>query len=392
MSPRVRVALVVAALAACAAVVVAGAAVLSAKELDAPASTCRAGETARGRAAARARARAAGRRRGALAAGRRTPLPRRAARRGQGDLPPRRARSRRSSAPRSPPGRARSTESSSSARSIRAARSSSSTSGWRASGPASARRSTRGGRRATSSRTRPTPCAPAICSIRTSRRGCRSSSRRPRSDRRSTAKPARRQLELLREAAGKSSDSRKGLVDRLYYGVALQRLGTAGVGAPRLFGGGRRVPERRRGARGGRGRPLLEGEPGRGLLAGSARSAADFPRRATVRFHLGLLLLWQGDVAGGQKAAPSSRASPQPGSSACASKLAATWTSSREPGPADRKIGRTAHGAPAAARGTLPQPANEGLRSGVLATTLAAGNWPQGTCCRSGAPDRRGSR
>ena len=58
----------------------------------------------------------------------------------------------------------------------------------------------------------------------------------------------------------------------------------------------------REGARGRRGagrrgrRPLRQGAPGGGVLPARPAHARRFPKAATVRFHLGLLLLWSGEV------------------------------------------------------------------------------------------------
>ena len=84
--------------------------------------------------------------------------------------------------------------------------------------------------------------------------------------------------------------------DRLFYGVALQRLGRQ-RSAERVYAAAARAgAERPRGAgRGGR-RALRQGAARRRRSRGSGRSRATFPKAATVRFHLGLLLLWSGQV------------------------------------------------------------------------------------------------
>ena len=168
-------------------------------------------------------------------------------------------------------------------------RSSSSTSASRSSGRGSPAPRTRGGRRQPRSRTRPTRSPRATSSIRTTRAACRSScttaplpggldrSRRPRS----SSCCARRR----RRAAG----------GKLLYGVALQRLGRQRSAARVFDAAAREASGERRGA-GRRGRrPLRQGAAGGGVLAARPAHAA-VPGPATVRFHLGLLLLWSGEV------------------------------------------------------------------------------------------------
>ena len=107
--------------------------------------------------------------------------------------------------------------------------------------------------------------------------------------------PAPRQLELLEQASRRSFDSRIGLVYRLYYGRALQRLGRP-ISARRVYTAAARAyptdPE-----------ALVADAVGRYSKESPVEAfsrlgplSRRFPRSATVRFHLGLLLLWQGDV------------------------------------------------------------------------------------------------
>lgn len=90
--------------------------------------------------------------------------------------------------------------------------------------------------------------------------------------------------------------ARNGTVaDRLFYGVALQRLGRQ-ISAERVYAGAARAapndPEARVAAAVGL---FDKAQPARAFsrLGPLTRT---FPRAATVRFHLGLLLLWSGQV------------------------------------------------------------------------------------------------
>ena len=107
--------------------------------------------------------------------------------------------------------------------------------------------------------------------------------------------PAVRQLQLLREAAQASFDTRIGLVYKLYYGLALQRLGRP-VSARRTYSAADRAyPDDVE--------ALVADAIGRYSKESPVEAfsrlgplSRRFPKAATVRFHLGLLLLWQGDV------------------------------------------------------------------------------------------------
>jgi hypothetical protein len=102
------------------------------------------------------------------------------------------------------------------------------------------------------------------------------------------------QLATLRRRSGRS------VADALRYGVALQRLGKA-VSAERVFAAAaRKEPgnaEARTAAAFGR---FTKDEPVR-AFSKLGPLTKTFPGRATVRFHLGLLLLWTGEVAEGRK-------------------------------------------------------------------------------------------
>ena len=85
------------------------------------------------------------------------------------------------------------------------------------------------------------------------------------------------------------------VTDRLYYGVALQRLGRQ-ISAERAYSGAARVapndPEARVAAAVGL---FDKAQPAR-AFSQLGPLTRRFPQAATVRFHLGLLLLWSGQV------------------------------------------------------------------------------------------------
>ena len=85
------------------------------------------------------------------------------------------------------------------------------------------------------------------------------------------------------------------VTDRLYYGVALQRLGRQ-ISAERAYSGAARVapndPEARVAAAVGL---FDKAQPAR-AFSQLGPLTRRFPKAATVRFHLGLLLLWSGQV------------------------------------------------------------------------------------------------
>ena len=83
--------------------------------------------------------------------------------------------------------------------------------------------------------------------------------------------------------------------DRLFYGVALQRLGRQ-VSAERVFAAAARLHPTEPEARVAAAVALFDkAEPVRAFSRLGPLSKT-FPRAATVRFHLGLLLLWSGQV------------------------------------------------------------------------------------------------
>jgi tetratricopeptide (TPR) repeat protein len=106
--------------------------------------------------------------------------------------------------------------------------------------------------------------------------------------------PPARQLEALRARAGRS------VADRLRYGVALQRLGRA-RSAERVYAQAARLapesPEAQTAAAVGR---FTKDDLAR-AFSRLGPLTRRFPRAATVRFHLGLLLLWTGQVAEAKK-------------------------------------------------------------------------------------------
>ena len=148
----------------------------------------------------------------------------------------------------------------------------------------------RGGPPRHPSPTRRTPSRPATCSIPSTRRACRCSSPahgdaagRPRG----LSPPA--QLDAPAPGAARSVEG------KLLYGVALQRLGRQ-RSAERVFAqAAREAP--------GNAEAQVAAAVGRFDKARPADAFSRlgpltrrFPEEATVRFHLGLLLLWSGEV------------------------------------------------------------------------------------------------
>jgi len=127
--------------------------------------------------------------------------------------------------------------------------------------------------------------------------------------------PAARQFETLREGA-LSFTGRKGLVWRLHYGIALQRLGRP-ISARRVFAETARrydEPEALAAAAVGR----FAKERPEAAFSRLGPLSRRFPAAATVRFHLGLLLLWSSQVEEAerqlrlaQRAEPGSRLADQ---------------------------------------------------------------------------------
>ena len=109
-----------------------------------------------------------------------------------------------------------------------------------------------------------------------------------------SALPPARQLAALRERAGRST------ADRLLYGVALQRLGRARSAEREFAQAARAGPhdaEAQTAAAVGR---FTKDDPARAFSRLGPLTRA-FPKAATVRFHLALLLLWTGRVEEAKK-------------------------------------------------------------------------------------------
>ena len=247
--------------------------------------------------AADARARRPRRPRGARAQPRAAPLRRQALLAGRRASSAATARSRPRSGARSPRGRrGRSSGSRTSRPRTGAAHSSGCTSGSPTTGTgATTTPSPPGAPPRATSRTRPTRFAPATSSTRGTRRGCRPSCRRSSRRSRIRALPGPQQLAALRAGAAHG-----GAHAKLLYGTVLQRLGRP-VSAEREFTAAVRLapndPDARVAEAVGR---FDKARPARafGRLGPLTRV---FPRAQTVRFHLGLLLLWSAQVKEARK-------------------------------------------------------------------------------------------
>ncbi len=88
---------------------------------------------------------------------------------------------------------------------------------------------------------------------------------------------------------------RGGVRDKLLYGVALQRLGRL-LSARRAFAAAAALAPGDAEARTAAAVALFDKDRPQQAFAGLGRLTRIFPRAATVRFHLGLLLLWLGRV------------------------------------------------------------------------------------------------
>jgi hypothetical protein len=110
-----------------------------------------------------------------------------------------------------------------------------------------------------------------------------------------TQLPPARQLEALRRAAG-----RGGVRERLLYGVGLQRVGRP-VSASRAFGqAARRAPgdvEAQVADAVGR----FDKDAPAGAFGRLGPLTRTYPTEPSVRFHLGVLLLWTGRIEAGQR-------------------------------------------------------------------------------------------
>ena len=147
----------------------------------------------------------------------------------------------------------------------------------------------RGARPRTSSPTRRTPSSPRICSTLGSRPGCRSSCRRCPSRPRSSASRPGEQLRLLRRGR------RRGPAWRLYYGVALQRAGRR-VSARRAFDAAAARSPAPSSPSSPRPSPGFDKDRPEEAFSRLGPLTRRFPHSASVRFHLGLLLLWTGQA------------------------------------------------------------------------------------------------
>ena len=181
--------------------------------------------------------------------------------------------------------------SSSSRSSIPGSRSCSSISVLRACGRTRAIPSRPGVRRSRRSRTRRTRSSRATSCTPISRAASRRSSRpsaRPRPSRACRPRGSSRR-------SGHHAE-RGGLREQLLYGVGLQRVGRP-VSAARVFDrAARSLPERRRGTGRSRCRPVRQGRA-RARVRAPRPAHPRLPRgRSTVRFHLGVLLLWTGRI------------------------------------------------------------------------------------------------
>ena len=128
---------------------------------------------------------------------------------------------------------------------------------------------------------------------------------------------------------------------KLLYGVALQRLGRQ-LSAQREFEAAARLapgdPEAQVAAAVGR---FDKADPSR-AFSRLGPLAQRYPGSQSVRFHLGLSLLWLGSV---KKAKAELRLARDAGSTTpLGPRRAGSWSASRESGPAETKMGRSAYG------------------------------------------------
>ena len=153
-------------------------------------------------------------------------------------------------------------------------------------------------------------------------------------------RPARPRRSSTRSPAPRRGD---GAHAKILYGVALQRLDR-----PRL----RRAAVRRRRARLAPSDPEALAAAAVGRFDKANPSAAFsrlgplvrvFPHAQTVRFHLGLLLLWIGQVKQARDELEIAR-SEAPKTHAWTAGRGRIWTCSRRLGPIERKMSRSAYG------------------------------------------------
>ena len=187
---------------------------------------------------------------------------------------------------------------------------------------------------------------PRTCSTRTSRAACRASCRA------SSPPPGLARLsppkQLALPARARDRRAREAPVRR-----RAAAAGPAGLGAARVRGG-RRARSRRPGAAGRRRRRRASTRPTRRSPSrGSARLRSAIPKSQSVRFHLGLFLLWLGSV---KKAKEELRLARDAGPDDPAGDRGAPFprAARRESGPAEAKMGRFGLWRPSAASATVP--------------------------------------
>jgi tetratricopeptide (TPR) repeat protein len=110
-----------------------------------------------------------------------------------------------------------------------------------------------------------------------------------------TKLPPARQLEALRVAAG-----RRSVRDQLLYGVGLQRVGRP-VSAARVFDAAARAYPKEVEAQVAAAVGRFDKDAPEEAFGRLGPLSARYPRSASVRFHLGVLLLWTGRVEGAER-------------------------------------------------------------------------------------------
>ena len=193
------------------------------------------------------------------------------------------------------------------------------------------------GARGGSSPTRPTPCARTTCCTLSTRPACRASC--PRSRRRLRSRCSRRRGSSPRSARAAAHG---GAHAKILYGTALQQLGRP-VSAEREFAAAARLAPNDPDARTAAAVGLFDkANPSRafGRLGPLVRV---FPHAQTVRFHLGVMLLWVGAGRGRPEAADARRGGGA-GIAAGQASGARTWPRFAALGPADGKMSRSAYG------------------------------------------------
>jgi Flp pilus assembly protein TadD len=111
-----------------------------------------------------------------------------------------------------------------------------------------------------------------------------------------TVPPAVSNLAAPAQFAALERRARNGsVIDRLFYGVALQRLGRQ-LSARRVFAEAARLDPKNPEARVAAAVGLFDKSRPVAAFSRLGPLSRTFPEAATVRFHLGLLLLWSGQV------------------------------------------------------------------------------------------------